>query len=182
MKRVRHAAGLLLASLPFFASAAGHVVCHDNARYRVVARPTDAVGTDFLVQHGGRESERQACNYTPRPGDLEIRNEGAEYFLALRGSKLVLDSGTAPEPRGLVIWDLDKRAKVYTGTYSSPYRIDRTGMNFWMPSGEATQDNCPQAALWRAQGLGAALETQVRLNFADLTVRPSAAVRCSARQ
>ena len=182
MKFACAVSGLLLASLPFFASAASPVVCHDNGRYRVVARPTDAVGTDFLVQRRGRQSERQACNYTPRPGDLEIRNESAEYFLALRGSRLVLDSGTAPEPRGLVIWDLDKRAKVYSGTYSSPYRIDRTGMNFWMPSGEATQDNCPQAALWRAQGLGAALETRVRLNFADLKVVPGASLRCSARQ
>lgn len=173
---------LLLAALPFFVCAAGHVVCHDNAQYRVVARPTDAVGTDFLVQRKGPGDDRQACSYAPRPGDLEIRNEDAEYFLALQGAKLLLDSGTAPEPRGLIIWDLDKRAKVYSGPYSSPYRIDRTGMTFWMPSGEATQDKCPQAALWRAQGLGAALETQARLTFADLKVVPGSAVRCSARQ
>ena len=179
VRAVFQASCLLLASLPVFA---GTVVCHDAGRYRVVARPTDSVGTDFLVQSRGPGDDRRACNYMPRPGDLEIRNESAEYFLALRGSKLLLDSGTAPEPRGLIIWDLDKRAKVYAGTYSSPYRVDRTGISFWMPSGEATESQCPQAAPWRMQGLGAALETQVRLNFADLKLVPSRVVRCSPRQ
>ena len=182
MKWAPQAAGLLLAALPILASAAGAVVCHDGGRYRVVARPTDGVGTDFLVQRRGPGDDRRACSYMPRTGDLEILNENAEYFLVLRGSKLLLDSGTAPEPRGLIIWDLDKRAKVYAGTYSSPYRVDRTGISFWMPSGEVTETQCPQAARWRAQGLGVALETQVRLTLADLKLVLSQVVRCSPRQ
>ncbi len=182
MRPVRFLAVFLLAALPLAATAATKTVCQDGGRYRVVSKPTDSVGTDFLVKYTGRGRSIPPCKYVVRPGDFEIRNESAEYFLGLEGPLLILDSGTAPEPRGLIIWDLEKRQKVYTGTYSPPYDIDRDGIAFWMPSGEATDANCPQAAGWRAQGLGAALETQVRLGFSDLKVVPGTATRCSARQ
>ena len=53
-----------------------------------------------------------ACEYVAKPDDLEIRNEWAEYFLGLQGDLLILDSGTGPDPRGLIIWDLKKQKKV----------------------------------------------------------------------
>ena len=162
--------------------AAARSTCHDEGRYRVIARPTDSVGTDFLVKQLVRGRSVPACKYLPRAGDLEIRNENAEYFLGVQGDILILDSGTAPEPRGLVLWNLATRQKVYTGSYSQPVKIDADGMSFWQESGPATDANCPQAATWRAQGLGAALESEVRLAFQDMRLSPLGATRCSARQ
>ena len=182
MNRARIVLCLLSLSLPMLASAAGRTICHDEGRYRVIARPTDSVGTDFLVKPVVRGRSIPACKYFPRAGDLEIRNENAEYFLGLQGDILILDSGTAPEPRGLVLWNLATRKKVYTGSYSQPVKIDATGMSFWQESGPATDATCPQAAQWRAQGLGAAVEAEVHLAFADLRVVPLGATRCSARQ
>lgn len=164
------------------ATAAPKTHCHDEGRFRVIARPADGVGTDFIIKQRSRGRSIPPCKYIPRPGDFEIRNEDAEYFLGLEGNFLVLDSGTSPEPRGLVVWDLEKRRKVYTGRYASPVKIDAEGVSFWQETGPATDANCSQAALWRSQGLGAALETEVRLGFADLVVVPGAATRCSARQ
>ena len=182
MNAVRLVSCLLLSALPLVASAAGRAVCHDEGRFRVIAKPAESVGTDFLVKQLGRGRSIPPCKYLVREGDLEIRNENAEYFLGLTESFLVLDSGTAPEPRGLVIWDLQKRQKVFTGSYSKPVSIDATGITFWQPGGDATDANCPQAAGWRAQGLGAALETEVRLGFADMKPVAGAATRCAARQ
>ncbi len=174
---------LLLAAIPLAATAAGKTACHDGGRYRVVAKATESVGTDLLIKYTARgRSIPPACRYVVSAGDFEIRNERAEYFLGLRGALLILDSGTAPEPRGLIVWDLEKRQKVFTGTYSPPYSIDAAGMRFWAQSGEATDTTCPQAAGWRANGLGAALETETTLNFADLSLTPSVNTRCSARQ
>lgn len=173
---------LVLVIFPLVASAAGRTVCHDDGRYRVIARPAASVGTDFLVKQLGRGRSIPACKYLPREGDLEIRNESAEYFLGLEGAFLILDSGTAPEPRGLIVWDLAKRQKVFTGSYSGPVAIDGDGIDFWQPSGEATEANCPQAAAWRAQGLGAGLEVRTRLAFADMKPVASSETRCSARQ
>ena len=182
MNRARIVFCLLTMTFPMLASAAGRTVCHDEGRYRVIARPTDRVGTDFLVKQLVRGRSVPACKYLPRAGDLEIRNESAEYFLGLQGDILVLDSGTAPEPRGLVLWNLATRQKVYTGSYAQPVKIDATGMSFWQESGPATDANCPQATQWHAQGLGAAVEAEVRLAFADLRVAPLGPTRCSARQ
>lgn len=172
----------ILSSLSVVALAATRPECHDEGRFRVIAKPTESVGTDFLVKQLGRGRSIPPCKYLVREGDFEIRNENAEYFLGMAGSFLVLDSGTAPEPRGLVIWDLQKRQKVFTGSYSKPVSIDESGITFWQPGGEATDANCPQAAGWRAQGLGAALETEVRLGFADMKPVAGAATRCAARQ
>jgi hypothetical protein len=182
MRLSRLATAFLLAAIPLAASAAGKTVCHDGGRYRVVAKATESVGTDLLVKYAARGRSIPACRYVVREGDFEIRNEKAEYFLGLQGALLILDSGTAPEPRGLIVWDLEKRQKVFTGTYSPPYSIDAAGMRFWAQSGDATDATCPQAAGWRASGLGAALETETTLNFADMSLTPSANTRCSARQ
>jgi len=182
MKFAHLALAVVLSSLSVAVAAASRPVCHDEGRYRVIARSTDSVGTDFLVKQLGRGRSIPPCKYLVRDGDLEIRNETAEYFLGLQDSLLILDSGTAPEPRGLVIWDLQKRQKVFTGSYAKPVGIDESGITFWQQSGEATDANCPQAAGWRAQGLGAALETEVRLGFDDMKVVPGTATRCSARQ
>lgn len=173
---------LLALALALPALAGGPAVCHDEGRYRVIARPTDAVGTDFLVKRHLRGRSLPPCRYLPRPGDIEIPNEDAEYFLGLQGDFLVLDSGTAPEPRGLRIWDLAKRQKVYSGSYSQPVTIDAGGVRFWQETGPASDAACPQAAHWREQHLGAAMEAEVRMGFADLRVVPLGPTRCSARQ
>ena len=182
MRLAACAIALILCVTSMTVLAAARPTCHDQGRYRVIARPTGSVGTDFLVKQLVRGRSVPACKYLPRAGDLEIRNESAEYFLGLQGDILVLDSGTAPEPRGLVLWNLATRQKVYTGSYAQPVKIDATGMSFWQESGSATDANCPQAAQWHAQGLGAAVEAEVRLAFADLRVAPLGPTRCSARQ
>lgn len=174
------AAFFLLFPLDVFSAVRPH--CHDEGRYLVVARATESVGTDFLIKRRVRGRSLPPCAYLPRPGDLEIPNERAEYFLGVQGDFLILDSGTAPEPRGLVIWNLETRTKVFTGLYSRPLTIDRKGLTFWQETGVATDENCPQLALWRSQHLGAAVETQVRLGLDDLAIVRGVATRCSARQ
>jgi hypothetical protein len=173
---------LSVAALPLCAAATGPETCHDGDRYRVIAKPADSAGQHFIARKKIPGDDTKPCLYSTEPGDFEIQNENAEYFLALEGSLLILDSGTAPEPRGLVLWDVEKRIKVYSGTYSGPYRIERSGMHFWLQSGEATDANCTQAVRWREQGLGAAIETEVWLGFVDFRIFRGTATRCTARQ
>lgn len=173
---------VLLCAIASGAHADGETVCHDGNGYRVVAKRVEPLGSDFLIRKTDYDAGTLPCVYEVKPGDFEIRNEQAEYFLALLDSHLILDSGTAPEPRGLIVWDLDTRRKVYSGSYSPPYSIDRDGIRFWVGSGAASDANCPQAAGWREQGLGAALEAEVRLDFSDYQVVRGTGTRCSARQ
>lgn len=172
---------LLLLLSPQASQASGDSICHDTPDYRVVETPTGEVGTHFLIKYKKVALPDSACRYAVAPGDFELRNADAEYFLGLAGDLLILDSGTGPAPRGLIIWNLRQRAKVYTGTYADA-TVEATSMTFWLESGPATDADCPEAAEWRSSGLGAAIETRVRLDFADFTVTRSSETRCQARQ
>ena len=182
MKFVMLIALLPLAALPFGASSTEPATCHDGERYRVIAKPAESAGQHFIARKKVPGDDGKPCLYSAEPGDFEIHNKNAEHFLALVGSLLILDSGTAPEPRDLILWDLEKRIKVYSAPYSGPYRIKDNGIYFWQQSGEATDANCAQAAIWRKQGLGAAIETEVWLGFADFRIVRGIATRCTARQ
>lgn len=173
---------LCAAVTPTGTPAAEHAVCHEAGNFRIVVKATGSVGHDFIVKKIRPDQVTSPCNFHIEPEDMEIRNENAEHFLALEGSLLILDSGTAPGPRGLILWDIEKGIKVYSGSYSGPYRIERNGMYFWLHSGDATDANCAQAVRWREQGLGAAIETEVWLGFADYRLVQGTAKRCVARQ
>lgn len=158
--------------------------CEQSDRYRIVmvAPGAEEVGTHFLIQRMSPETAAAPCSYAPQSGDFEIRNEDAEYFLGLHGDRLILDSGTGPEPRGLIIWDLQQRAKVYTDRYAEA-QLDQGVLTYWLETGAGDDQRCPEAREWRAMGLGdgVAIETQVSLRLDDLTLTHSSHTRCAVR-
>jgi len=172
---------VFLVALVSIVSAEEKMVCHESPSYLIVEGQTGEVGTHFLVKYKSKKNQSSACEYSVKPGDFEIRNELAEYFLGLQGDLLILDSGTGPDPRGLFIWDLKKKKKVYSGRYSEA-KIEPGYIKFWIETGVATDENCPDAKEWSAGGLGAAIETRVRLDFADFSATKSSEKRCSPRQ
>ncbi|MGA1874131.1 MAG: hypothetical protein ACMUIA_00825 [bacterium] len=160
-----------------------HVQCYQSPGYLVVAKSVKGrVGTDFLVKYKSRADEELPCSYILQNNDFEIKNEWAEYFAGLTKDLLILDSTTGPGPSGLIIWDLKKRRKVYEGSWASPTEIKDDSITYWAESGEAADDNCPERAEWELHGLGAAMETKVRLNLSDFTVSKTKETRCSPRQ
>jgi len=181
MNHIKFSYLIAFATLTSIATAEQKTVCHESPGYLIVEGSTGEVGTNFLVKYRSKKNQSVACEYVAKSGDFEIRNEWAEYFLGLQGDLLILDSGTGPDPRGLLIWDLKKQKKVYTGTYSEA-KIEPGYMEFWVETGGATDENCPEAKEWRAGGLGAGIETWVRLNLSDFSVIKSSQTRCSPRQ
>ncbi len=171
-----------LVALASVASAEQNQSCHESPQYLIVEGATGEVGTNFLVKYKIQPSQKIQCKYTIEKGDFEIKNEWAEYFMALQGDLLILDSGTGPDPRGLIIWNLRNRKKVYTGSYSEPYEIHLGYLEFWAETGKANDDNCPERKEWESDGLGSAIETRVRLDLSDFSVVKSSQTRCESRQ
>jgi len=88
--------------------------CYKSARYIVVERHREeAVGSDFFI----RPRETGRCDADSLQGDYVLRDEWAAYFSALHGDILLLDSGTGPDLRTLILFDLPSREKLAELSY-----------------------------------------------------------------
>ena len=89
-------------------------MCYMSARYIVVERQEEkAVGSDFFI----RPRETGRCDPDSLQGDFVLRDEWAAYFSALHGDVLLLDSGTGPDLRTLLIFDVAARQRLAELSY-----------------------------------------------------------------
>ncbi len=165
-------------------ASAGDVICHDGPNYFIASRSAaDSMGTDFLVTYKADANQQIPCAYNVSNGDFQISDAQATYFLGLTDNFLVLDSGTAPEPRGLTVYDLNRREKIYTDRYASPIAIQSGTITYWSPTAEqATDENCPMRAEYLPEGLGVEIETYVTLSLSTLAKKETGEYRCSPVQ
>jgi hypothetical protein len=165
------------------AADSGNVTCYDFPEYYIIARDVpDGVGTDFLIKYKSNPKEKLPCSYVMLNGDLEIKNEFAEYYAGLKKDLLILDSTTGPGPSGLIIWDLEKRKKVFEGSWSDPEESNDSTLVYWLETDEATEGNCPRLKEWQSEGLSGAIETKVILNLPIFSITKTKETRCSPRQ
>jgi hypothetical protein len=172
---------LLAATLP---AQAATPRCHDSAAFRVVERARDdGPGTDFLVQPMPPGAARAACRYRRAPGDFDIPGRDAESFAALVGALLVIDNGTGPEGRRLIVWNVQRRAQVLDTPLGAIVSVNSQHIVYWRPEARPADDaNCPQRRRWRAELLGARMQRKVDLDLASLALQPLEDWRCVPRQ
>lgn len=160
------------------------LACYETPRYVAIEKKLDSsVGSDILVKYKTSPEQRVRCTYTFKEGDFEIKNVSAEYFLAFTDNFLILDSGTAPEPRGLVAYDLRTRAQVFTDRYAQPVVVSGDTITYFSESEQVpTNATCPELASYIENGLGAALMSKVTVDLPSLTKTQSGEMRCIATQ
>lgn len=94
----------------------------------------------FAKKHG--VGEDSLCFSTSDSTIFSLNSFGLRFF-GIKDNYLFIDMGTAPWPRGLVIYDLAKRDTVLHTKYSEPIFIDSTStLSYWMPIGLATKKTC----------------------------------------
>jgi len=90
-------------------TTAADAVCYWTDRHIVVEhRPSEQVDADFFV----RSRAAGSCAADSLPGDYVLRGEWAAYFAALSGNVLLLDSGTGPDIRYLILIDVGARQRL----------------------------------------------------------------------
>ena len=156
---------------------ASHTRCYRHARYIVVERElVDQVGADLFI----RSHAVGRCDADSLPGDIVIRNEWAEYFAGLRGDVLILDSGTGPDIRGLIVIDLRTRRRLLETSYveltAGP---DTTSIGIW--SGFYLNRPAPGCAL-PVGGLEPGIDSLFTLDLRTGGVRYAGRTRCANRQ
>lgn len=173
-------AALALAGLCAAHGAAfGTPVCHSGGAEVVIERPgPPAVFVLRPAAPGGAD-----CDDSVRAGDRTIARHPHEQFLAVAGGRLMLDRGTGPDGRWLVARDIAGRAPDAEWPYSELVRADGEQLVVWRSDSAApTPARCPELATWRANGLGAAIERQWRIEPATGRLQALDAWRCAPRQ
>jgi hypothetical protein len=151
--------------------------CSGNDKYSIsIKEPSKNNGmSEFLVKYNSGAQE-----YTI--------NEDVAYCMGLMNNFLVLDSGTSAGPRGLIVYDLDKRVRVYKGSYVKTVSTDtpvisNDTISYWEPSSEmATEDNCPDFLKNKSMGGGSAIDVYTKLNLVTLNKELLGQERCDYRE
>ncbi len=115
--------------------------------------------------------------------DCNYQYQEAQYFLASTTNFLLIDQGTAPDPRTLIVYDLNECNKTYEGQYSKPFEIKDEAVTFWEPTKEEVNDkNCPKRQEYLGGGLGVGIESHITMDLFSLVKKSLSETRCSPRQ
>jgi hypothetical protein len=160
------------------------IECHDSPNYMVLQKSlADSVGSNILIKYKTSPSQNFPCTYAVAQGDFELKNVEAEYFLAFTDTFLVLDQGTAPEPRGLIVYDLNSRAITFTDSYAKPVTVTGDSITYFsVTTQKPTLINCPGLNEYTTNGLGAVIMGKVRVDLTTGTTTNLGEFVCKATQ
>jgi hypothetical protein len=171
-------AGAPTSSLP-----AANINCMQSSEYFVVDDNPGSPGLNIVAKRKTSADEVFPCTNVVAASDIVVQNDLPEFVLGLSGHVLIVDSGTAPPPRGLVIYDLNAQTSTYTDTYSPPISIASGTIAYWESTRQAvTKANCPALGQYSADGLGAVIASHVVLDLSSLTVNILGEYRCEPVQ
>jgi hypothetical protein len=158
--------------------------CMSTDEYQVIQSPSYPEFTDILVKPKTSPDDHAVCEYVVEEGDYIIPVSENSFLFGMVENYLLVDSGTAPGPRGLSVYDLENNGERYYGdTYMRPVTIEGTVINYWTTTEiEATADNCEKFDEWRAGLLGAGIDERVSIDLATLEFTQFGEQRCTARQ
>ena len=157
--------------------------CLENSKYLVTYNDaSDPNELTTLVKYKNG-NQNPVCEHKADEGDLEIKNEHAEGFFGLAGNFIIFDSGCCPHPRGLIIYDIEKKERVFRDRYMEPIEINEDNVLYWSPMDTmATRANCHEYDEYTNEGFGAIIARYVRLNLSDLSLTDLDQKRCSITQ
>lgn len=151
--------------------------CYLSPRHIVVERRrAQEVGSDFYI----RSRERRRCDADSLSGDWVLRDEWAASFSAIRGDALILDSGTGPDIRYLILIDVAKRKRLaevpYVEVIPGP---DSVRIGVWDGS---ELEEPPAGCEWPTGGLLPGVDSLRYLDLRTGDRRFAGRVRCAQRQ
>ncbi len=158
--------------------------CNDSPKYFAVEKSlSDSVGSDILIKYKKNSEQNFPCVYAVASGDFELKNVLAEYFLAFTDNFLVLDSGTAPEPRGVIVYDLRSHKNVFTDSYAKPVIVKGDTLTYFSKTdSNPTLENCPNLNEYKGNGLGAVIMSKITVDLSSFSKKELGVFDCRATQ
>lgn len=178
------------------ASAAAATKCAQSASYLVFARDAAAdAGEDIVVRarpgadsnaaSGTASAGTAACVYKRQSGDIQIAKGADSYWLiGIEGDRLVLDQGTGPSPRGLAIFDLPTKKKVYSAQYDQDATpaLSAAGVTFMKRLREARKPECRDFDTFKQQGFTPVMVVSTTVSPSTLAETTSGKPQCVSEQ
>ncbi len=160
------------------------LTCHESSKYFVVEKSlAPNVGSNIIIKYKTTPSQKLACAYNVNSGDFEITNANAQYFLAFTDNFILIDQGTAPEPRELIVYDLRTQKQVFTDSYAKPVDVAGDSITYLSKTNiKPTTQNCPDLKTYTENGLGAVIMSKVTVNLLTLSRKDLGQSQCRATQ
>ena len=160
------------------------ISCIASNNYVVVSRTGDEPGKDIFARPAS-ENSAKSCNLSQSPGWYHVVKAGeAKSALALQGKFLILDEGTGPSIRRLLIVDLAKARAVWSARYApepTP-ELSSHGLVFRKYLRTARKKDCRNAQKIILQGFTPLYVINGKLSFPDLAFRATGQPHCIAGQ
>jgi len=165
---------------PLRSATDGLRTCFDFKDLRVTADNDIGVGDSIYIT----PPSTTECKAGVALGGVAIDSDDSN-FIGKFARFLIIDQGTGPEPRGLVLLDFAARKSVYDDLYDNPLEVKGGVLRYWRPTEiKATKENCPKYDEWVAEGLPPIIERQVEvdLRLSTPTRIESKKLRCRPTQ
>jgi hypothetical protein len=154
----------------------------------VIKSPTEVELTyhHYIVSLTTKPDEPgEAVKLTPREEGQITYNlpvQENSYFVGINRDKAFIESGTGPDGRQLLVWDIPKRKGLLQMMYTDTVLITSSGrMWFFEPVDVSVIDSlpaCPQKAEWEAGGLGVGYARRCLYNLEDGSLTKKSEYKC----
>ncbi len=134
------------------------------------------------------------CTFEQRASDIVIGGDNAYFYVALRGTYLILDAGTSPD-RMVFVFDVRTGKPILEASYggvnvdpsdggmSDDFRYDDSSLTFWRVTRvPPTAQTCPDIRKRVAGGLTPVILEKSIFHFATAKLENLKARRCAPSQ
>lgn len=152
--------------------ATNEALCYETPKFTVVEK------SHFEDSHYFVKVPAVKCtsmkNEAASDNDFQI--DGDHMFInGIYRDLVFMDQGTSTGVRGLSIYDVLKKEKVYDGDYWGSLNITDGKLVFWSEPIEATKENCPDLS---AYPYGGTVIRKVSLDLEDFHVQKTTETQC----
>ncbi len=140
----------------------------------------NSVGQDILLKDKGAIT---GCKYEVVAGDLEIKNQDAEYFKDVQGNALITDVGTGPTGRSFRLYDLNEKKLLTEKKYFDELNIIDSKLEYFgLSKTKADAINCKDYKTFMKEFGNANIAVKKIVDLKTFLVKETRETMCVANQ
>ena len=154
--------------------------CYVYEKYVVKTAPSQEEGDDiFVFRHNAATDYKKACAETNALPLMSVIADDNNFFHGLTGNLFFIDSGTSAGERGLDIFSLVSKKKVFSTSYMNDAKVVGSTVIYDKPSDQkGSLKTCPNYRKWRKMGGGEGWVRPMRIDLTTFKETAAGALKC----